>query len=89
LFWDLNSWIALPMKNSKLNVQQIFTLCHVFADGGRARRSASGLDLYQHIAAVSGGTMFETTKANISAVVDIIKVRLRFFLNYFVNSTQL
>ena len=40
----------------------------------RQKRQLAGLDLYHLIADTSGGTVYETDKANIGAVVDIIKV---------------
>ncbi|XP_060558697.1 uncharacterized protein LOC132718984 [Ruditapes philippinarum] len=39
----------------------------------RQRRALGGLDFYHLIADTSGGTVYETTKSNIAAVVDIIK----------------
>ncbi|XP_052806245.1 uncharacterized protein LOC128235467 [Mya arenaria] len=39
----------------------------------RKRRSFTGLDLYHRIADASGGTVYETMKSEIAAVIDIIK----------------
>lgn len=41
--------------------------------GLRHKRALSGLDIYHLIADTSGGTVYETDKSNIGAVVDIIK----------------